>query len=68
MINLNRFVMLMWFLFAAAQDSGRQVHGQDGLQPDVAHGQDVRAHASQVSDELTEQSRGTATIIWPYRN
>ncbi|KAM0878991.1 hypothetical protein ACQ4PT_034528 [Festuca glaucescens] len=49
-------------LWLVPQDSGRHVHGQDGLQPDVAHGQDVRAHASQVSDELTEQSTGTATI------
>ena len=48
----DRFVSL---LFVTAQDAGHQVHGQDGLQPDVAHGEDVRAHASQVSDQMSNQ-------------
>lgn len=53
MNHLDRFVVVF---VAAAQDARHQVHGQDELQRDAARGQDVRAHASQVSDGLRENN------------
>nr|BAK02966.1 predicted protein [Hordeum vulgare subsp. vulgare] len=42
----------------AAQDARAKVHRQDELQRDAARGQDVRAHASQVSAGLRKNDMG----------